>query len=294
MIEIADPDAMRAFSRARRAEGHRVAMVPTMGFFHEGHLRLMDHAAELADQVVVSVFVNRLQFGPNEDFERYPRAIERDREAAVRRGVHCLFVPQRAAMYPTEPVVRLEPGTLADHLCGPFRPGHFAGVLTVVAKLFHLVEPDVAVFGRKDAQQARLIERMAVDLDFPTRIVVAPIVREADGLALSSRNTYLSASERAAAPALSRALDAAHRAFHEGETRAQRLLDQVRQVIANAPPLELQYAEAVDPQTLQPVNTVGADTLIAVAAFAGATRLIDNAVVGEGLAADERRASRDA
>src|SRR2546430_16833593 len=183
-----------------------IGFVPTMGFLHEGHLRLVDRARELAERVVVSIFVNPLQFGPAEDLNRYPRDLPRDRQLALAREVDCLFVPDATAMYPGEPLARVIPGPVADTLEGAARPGHFTGVLTVVAKLFHIVEPDVAVFGRKVFQQAMLVKRLVQDLDFPLTIDVAPTVRELDGLALSSRNTYLNSDERRSALALSRTL----------------------------------------------------------------------------------------
>src|SRR5207253_518030 len=208
MHELTTPKDMRAWSRAERARERRVGFVPTMGALHEGHLRLVDRAKERADRVVVSIFVNPLQFGPAEDLAQYPRDLERDRQLAGERGVDCLFVPDTAAMYPAEPLVRVSPGPMADPLEGAARPGHFAGVLTVIAKLFHIVEPDIAVVGRKDFQQAMLVRRLAADLDFGLEIDVAPTVRELDGLALSSRNAYLKGDDRRAALALSRALRA--------------------------------------------------------------------------------------
>lgn len=282
------PAEMRAWSRTVRADRRRIGLVPTMGYLHEGHLRLVDRARQRADLVVASVFVNPLQFGPREDLAAYPRDPDRDRAALAARGTDCLFAPDAAAMYPTTPVIQIAPGTLADYLCGPRRPGHFAGVLTVVAKLFHIVEPDVAVFGRKDAQQAIIIQRMVTDLDFPVDIDVAPTVREADGVALSSRNLYLSAAERRAAPAIARGLDAAHRVFEQGTRDATAVLDAVRAALAAEPAMHLEYAEAVDPTALHPVTTVEAETLIAVAARLGKARLIDNIVLGQGTAGDPR------
>src|SRR6266542_173843 len=196
MQEVTKLQDMRAWSRAERARGGRIGFVPTMGFVHEGHLQLVDRARQRADRVVLSIFVNPLQFGPQEDLAKYPRDLARDRRLAAERGVDCLFVPELEAMYPAEPLVRVAPGPMADPLEGAARPGHFAGVLTVVAKLFHIVEPDIAVFGRKDFQQAMLVRRMAADLDFGLEIDVAPTVRELDGLALSSRNSYLTADAR--------------------------------------------------------------------------------------------------
>lgn len=288
MIEVCEPAQMRRWTGAERAAGRRVGFVPTMGALHEGHLRLVDRARELSDTVVVSVFVNPLQFGPDEDFDRYPRDLAHDREHAARRGVDCLFVPSPEAMYPTPPVVTLDPGRLAARLCGPFRPGHFGGVLTVVAKLFHVVTPDVAVFGRKDAQQARLIAQMVRDLQFPVDIEVAPTVREADGLALSSRNAYLTSEERKAALALHRALDAAHAAFDRGVRDAPEVVARARAELDREALVRLQYLEAVDPVTLEAVSTVSEHSLVAVAAHVGRTRLIDNIVLGLGTAGDIR------
>lgn len=287
MIEIADPPQMRAWSRDRRRAARRVGLVPTMGYLHEGHLRLIDRGHSRADDVVVSVFVNPLQFGPAEDFGRYPRDLARDRSLAAARGVDCLFVPGIEAVYPQQPIVQVLPGSLGDHLCGPWRPGHFEGVLIVVAKLFHLVEPDVAVFGRKDAQQAILVRRMVSDLSFSVEVVVAPTVREADGLALSSRNAYLSAEERRVAPALSQGLAAAHEAFRQGVAAAAEVVAEVRRVVEREPLIRLEYVEAVDPNTLAPVSRVADDTVLALAARLGGTRLIDNVVLGEGLAGDD-------
>jgi pantoate--beta-alanine ligase len=210
MIEITDPDAMRAWSRAERKSGRTIALVPTMGFLYEGHLRLIDGVRERVDRVVVSIFVNPIHFGPAEDLGAYPRDLERDRAAALGRGTDCLFVPTADLMYPDPAVVRVVSGALGDHLCGASQPGHFEGVLTVVMKLFNIVEPDLASFGRKDAQQAVVIRRMVANLNLPIEIDVGPTVREHDGLAMSSRSAYLSEAERSVAPVLARSLDAAH------------------------------------------------------------------------------------
>lgn len=284
MLERTALTDMRAWSRAERKRGRTIGFVPTMGFLHEGHLRLVDRAKELADRVVVSIFVNPLQFGPHEDFARYPRDLPRDRQVADARGVDCLFVPDGNEMYPADPVGRIVGGAMADTLEGAARPGHFTGVLTVVAKLFHIVEPDVAVFGRKDLQQATLVRRMTADLDFPIAIEVAPTVRELDGLALSSRNTYLDPDQRRSALTLSRTLRAVEQAWRSGEADpaavTQRGLDVLR-----APGVEPEYLALVD-EDLQPVARVTARTAAVVAARVGATRLIDNVVLGEGIAAD--------
>src|SRR5256884_754746 len=216
MHVLADPSEMRDWSRAERARGRRIGFVPTMGFLHEGHLRLVDRGRERADRVVMSSFVNPLQFGTGEDFASYPRDLDRDQKLASARGVDCLFLPDVKAMYPADPLVRIHPGPMAEGLEGAARPGHFAGVLTVVAKLFHLVGPNIAVFGRKDLQQAMLVRRMVADLNFGLEVAVAPTVRELDGLALSSRNSYLQGDERRAALALSRALRSVEQAWRGG------------------------------------------------------------------------------
>ena len=281
---IESVNQMRAWSRAERARGRRIGLVPTMGFLHEGHLRLVDRARERADRVVMSIFVNPLQFGPGEDFATYPRDLERDKKLAAERHVDCLFLPDAKAMYPADPLVRVHPGAMADGLEGAARPGHFAGVLTVVAKLFHLVEPDIAVFGRKDFQQAMLVRRMADDLNFGLEVDVAPTVRELDGLALSSRNAYLQGDERRAALALSRALRAVEQAWRGGEADpgllARRGLDVLR-----GPGVAPEYLALVDEQ-MRPVARVDARTVVLVAARVGKTRLIDNVVLGEGVASD--------
>jgi pantoate--beta-alanine ligase len=284
MQDIIALDAMRAWSRAEQARGARVAFVPTMGFLHEGHLRLVDRARELANRVVLSIFVNPLQFGPTEDFDRYPRDLPRDRALAQGRAVDVLFLPERAAMYPAEPVVRVAAGPIGETLEGAARPGHFAGVLTVVLKLFAIVQPDVAVFGRKDFQQATLVRRMAADLDLAVTIDVAPTVRELDGLALSSRNAYLAPEERRSALALSRCLRAVEQAWRGGEASAAALARRGVEVLSQ-PGVQPEYVALVD-ERLQPVERVTAATVVVVAARVGKTRLIDNVVLGDGVARD--------
>ena len=284
MHELANPKEMRSWSRAERARGRRIGFVPTMGCLHEGHLRLVDRAKQRADHVVLSIFVNPLQFGPTEDLALYPRDLERDRRLAAERGVDCLFVPDTSVMYPAEPLVRVRPGPMADALEGAARPGHFAGVLIVVAKLLHIVEPDIAVFGRKDFQQAMLVRRMVDDWDFGLEIEVAPTVRELDGLALSSRNSYLQGDERRAALALSRALRAVEQAWRGGEADPGPLARRGLEVL-RAPGVAPEYLALVDDQ-MRPVARVDARTVVLVAAKVGKTRLIDNVVLGEGVAAD--------
>jgi len=259
-----------------------------MGYLHEGHLRLVDRARELSDRVVMSVFVNPLQFGPHEDLARYPRDLSRDRELAEARGVDCLFVPDAKAMYPAAPLARVVAGPVADTLEGAARPGHFTGVLTVVAKLFHLVEPDVAVFGRKDFQQAALVKRLVQDLDFPIAIDVAPTVRELDGLALSSRNSYLTPDERRSAVALSRALRLLEQTWRGGEADPAKLkLAGMEAMRSSGGGVLPEYCALID-DDLQPVTRVTARTVVVVAARLGKTRLIDNVVLGEGIGVDPR------
>jgi pantoate--beta-alanine ligase len=283
MIDLQAISDLRRWVRDARAAGRRVGLVPTMGYLHEGHLRLVDEARRRADAVVMSLYVNPLQFGPQEDLARYPRDLARDRTLARARGVDALFAPSDEVMYPPGSEIRVIPGPTADRWEGAARPGHFAGVLTVVAKLFHLVEPDVATFGRKDIQQAVLVRQMVRDLDWPLEIVVVPTVREPDGLALSSRNAYLTPAERRQAVALSAALGAAHEAFAAGERRASALDALVRRRLATEPAVALEYLAIAEPRSLTPVSAVDADTVVALAARLGRTRLIDNIILGEGL-----------
>jgi pantoate--beta-alanine ligase len=270
-------DIVTTFDEVRVARRGVVGLVPTMGYLHEGHLSLMRTARDTTDTVVASLFVNPLQFGEGEDLDRYPRDLERDAECAAGVGVDVLFAPTVEEMYPAEPVVRVTVGRLADHLCGAFRPGHFEGVATVVAKLFAGIRPDVAFFGRKDAQQLVILERLAMDLSFPVRVVGCPIVREADGVAMSSRNVYLSSDQRASARALSRGLARAVDAVTAGERSAATLVDLVRAECDTTPGVDVQYVEMVDAAGLQPIETLDRDAILAIAAFVGTTRLIDNA-----------------
>jgi pantoate--beta-alanine ligase len=251
-----------------------------MGFLHEGHLGLVDLCRELCDDVIMSIYVNPLQFGPSEDFEEYPRDLESDRAAAEGRGVDVVFAPGDRELYPDQLAVAVVPRRLADRLCGHSRPSHFEGVLTVVAKLFGIIQPDIAVFGQKDFQQAVLIERMAEDLNMPVRIEVAPTARETDGIAMSSRNAYLSKDERTRALSLSRGLAAAVRSYRAGERGAAILSSTVGRELAEAGVVDVEYVEVVEPRELEPVDSVGEDSVVAVAARVGATRLIDNVRLG--------------
>ena len=252
-----------------------------MGFLHEGHLRLVDVARRHADAVVMSIFVNPLQFGPQEDLARYPRDTAGDVAKSEERGVDVLFMPQVEEIYPGERAVEVRPVALGDRWEGAARPGHFAGVLTVVAKLFNIVRPDVAIFGQKDIQQATLVRAMVRDLDFPLSIIVAPTVREPDGLAMSSRNSYLAPEERRRALVLSRALRATSAAFDAGERDAPKLEAVGRQHLADEPSVQVEYFTLVDPVRLEPVAVAERGTIVATAARVGATRLIDNVILGE-------------
>ncbi len=272
--------ALRALLAEPRRRGVTIALVPTMGSLHEGHLRLVDVARRHAGYVVMSVFVNPLQFGPHEDFARYPRDLEGDVAKAEQRGVDALFAPPVEELYGAERTVVVTPLVLADRWEGAARPGHFTGVLTVVAKLFNIVQPQVAVFGQKDIQQAMLIGAMARELDFPVRIVVAPTVRESDGLAMSSRNAYLSTSDRRRALVLSRTLQEINSRFDAGQSDAAVLEELGWEILAVEPEVQVEYLAIVDPQRLEPVAVAEPGTIVAIAARVGGTRLIDNVILG--------------
>ncbi|MFN0179728.1 MAG: pantoate--beta-alanine ligase [Gemmatimonadales bacterium] len=263
-----------------REPGRPLGFVPTMGALHEGHLTLVDTARARGAAIVASVFVNPLQFGPTEDLAKYPRDLARDRDLLAGRGVDLLFAPSAAEMYRERPLVTIDPGSLGSRWEGAVRPGHFAGVLTVVAKLLHLVEPDFACFGQKDIQQVTLIRRMVGDLDWPVEVVTVPTVREPDGLALSSRNGYLAPDDRRRATVLSRALAAVGAAWRGGAADAEALDRVARAVFAEEPTVVVDYIAVADPQTLEPVATASAGTIIAIAARVGPTRLIDNVILG--------------
>jgi pantoate--beta-alanine ligase len=265
-------------AEARRGE-RPLGLVPTMGALHEGHLSLVREAQRQCAPVVVSIFVNPTQFGPAEDFKKYPRTMEADRAALEKLGVDYIFAPPAEEIYPAGFRTAVHVEGLSERLEGRSRPGHFRGVATVVLKLFEIVQPRMAFFGRKDAQQARVLQQMARDLNLDAEIVVCPIVREADGLAMSSRNAYLSASERGAALVLSRALERAKREIEGGERDVMRLAAAVRGVIAGERGVELDYAEIVDADTLEPAMTLRKAAYILLAARVGTTRLIDNALI---------------
>jgi pantoate--beta-alanine ligase len=270
---------VRAASRTARREGKSLGLVPTMGALHEGHLSLVRAAQAQCDLVAASIFVNPLQFGPNEDLAKYPRDFDRDCELFKREGIDFIFAPSVEEMYPAGAVTYVTVEGLGDKLCGRSRPGHFRGVTTVVSKLFHIVEPDRAFFGQKDAAQATIIRRMVRDLNIPVQIVVCPIVREPDGLAMSSRNAYLDAPQRNSALVLYRSLMAVQGRFDLGERKVQMLIEAGKQAFAEDSSARLDYFEIVDPETLEPVDDLSRPALVAVAAFAGKSRLIDNIVL---------------
>jgi pantoate--beta-alanine ligase len=283
MIELTTITDLKGWVRARHREGRRIGLVPTMGYLHEGHLALVDEARKRADVVLLSIFVNPLQFGPAEDLARYPRDLPRDRRLAEARGVDALFVPSTAVMYPPGSEIRIEPGRSAERWEGVARPGHFGGVLTVVAKLFHLAEPDLACFGRKDVQQTVLVRQMVRDLDWPVELAVVPTVREADGLAMSSRNAYLDPEQRRRATALSRALQEAHVAWRGGERSAKAIEARARGFLEAFPDVQVEYIAVAEPDAMAPVTEVEATSVVALAARVGLTRLIDNIMLGEGV-----------
>jgi pantoate--beta-alanine ligase len=280
MKVLENPEAMTAWSAEQRRDGCRIGFVPTMGYLHEGHLSLVALARARADVVVVSIFVNPTQFGPKEDFGRYPRDFARDESLCRAAGVDAVFYPTADAMYPPGYSTYVVEEKLGVGLCGASRPGHFRGVTTVVLKLFNLVQPAIAVFGEKDAQQLRVIRRMVRDLNVPVEIVPGPTGREPDGLAMSSRNRLLTPEERAEAVWLSRALAEAREAYAAGERNAAVVREVVARVLARASRGMIDYIEVVDDETLEPVTELTRPTLLAIAVKFSATRLIDNTVLG--------------
>jgi pantoate--beta-alanine ligase len=270
---------MSAAAARAKADGRTIGFVPTMGFLHQGHLSLVRECRKRADVTVVSIFVNPLQFGPREDFRDYPRDRARDAALLEREKVDYLFCPEAEEMYPPGFRTSVEVRDLQAKLCGCSRPGHFKGVTTVVLKLFEIVRPDIAFFGQKDAQQALIIKRMASDLNLGVRVEVRPIVREPDGLAMSSRNTYLGPEERRAALVLWRSLEAARRDFLAGERRSEALIRRMSGLISQEPLARVDYIAVVQPETLEPVDLVEGETLVALAVYVGRTRLIDNIVL---------------
>lgn len=272
-------DEMRAFRTAMRQNGQPVGLVPTMGALHEGHLSLVRAAREKSDVVAVSIFVNPTQFGPHEDFAKYPRDLKSDCRMLEREHVDVIFAPSVNDMYPAGAVTWVTVEGMSDRLCGKSRPGHFRGVTTVVSKLFHIIEPDAAFFGQKDAAQVAIIRRMVRDLNMPVSVEICPIVRESDGLALSSRNAYLNPEERKKALVLHRSLQRVQKLFISGKRDSAKLIAAGKKEFENQPSVRLDYFEIVDPDSLESVPLISKRTLIAVAAFVGNTRLIDNILV---------------
>lgn len=273
---VVSPLEMRKIAAEKRSAGQRIGFVPTMGCLHEGHMSLVDLVRKEADAVVVSIFVNPAQFGPGEDFERYPRNLERDSELCRARGVDIIFHPSADDMYLPDRSVFVDEERMSRGFCGESRPGHFRGVLTVVAKLFNIVQPDIAVFGQKDAQQARLIQQMAADLNFPVRILLAPIARESDGLAMSSRNAYLSPAERKEAVCLARALDLAAELYEGGERDSARIAGRMAELIGRAPSAKIDYIDIADSLTFEHIDKINGPAIVLLAVRIGKTRLIDN------------------
>jgi pantoate--beta-alanine ligase len=276
---IASPTVMQRWSEDARRRGQTIAFVPTMGFLHEGHITLMREGRARATLLASSLFVNPTQFGPNEDFSRYPRNFDGDCELMRKVPVDVLFAPEPEVMFPPGSQTWVEATEVTRGLCGDHRPGHFRGVTTVVAKLFNIVKPHFALFGEKDFQQLRAIQRMVVDLNFDLQIVPVATVREPDGLAMSSRNAYLSPEERRRALALSRALLAAREAAQTGAQKTAQLANAAREIIERTPGVEIEYISAVDSETLEPREQFDRPVVVAIAARVGKTRLIDNLVL---------------
>jgi pantoate--beta-alanine ligase len=287
VVVLRTPESVERTVSSWRRMGHTVALVPTMGALHEGHISLVSIARKRCKRVIVSIFVNPAQFAPGEDFMEYPRSFEEDRARLEESGAHAVFVPDEHMIYPMGFSTTVEVSGITDSLCGRFRPGHFNGVSTVCAVLFGMVKPDVVVFGRKDAQQLAVIRRMVRDLWMGLEIVSGPTLREADGLAMSSRNRYLRDEERRQATALYRGLMRSAQFAAEGERNAERLIARAMETIESSPLLAVQYLELVDPFSLKPLKRLKAKGLLAVAAHIGKTRLIDNVMIGPSGAVEE-------
>jgi len=272
-------EQIRQLVRAARAAGKRIGFVPTMGALHQGHIALINTSVRQCDFTVISIFVNPTQFGPTEDFERYPRPLEKDLRVCRDCGVDVVFAPSTETMYPRPNLTWVVVEKLTEPLCGRFRPGHFRGVTTVCTKLFNIVQPDVAYFGQKDAQQAVVVRRMVEDLNMPLEIVVCPTVRDPDGLATSSRNVYLTDSQRRQATRIYQALQHGQRLIVQGLHDPDQILQAVQDILQQAPDLQPEYVSLVDAETLEPIEKLSGRVLLAVAARIGSARLIDNIVV---------------
>ena len=283
MMEVVETiESVRDIVKAARQKGKKVGLVPTMGALHRGHISLIEAAGRTCDFVVVSIFVNPTQFGPGEDFKKYPRTFEADLEICRKAGVGLVFAPGAEQMYGKEELTWVTVEKLTEPLCGRFRPGHFRGVATVCAKLFNIVLPDVAFFGQKDGQQALVVKRMAADLKMPLEIVVCPTVREPDGLAVSSRNKYLTEEERKDSVLIYKSLEKCREMIESGTRDTETIVAAMREVLSRAPSIQIQYVSIVDAETLQSLDKVRGRVLAAVAAQFGSARLIDNIVVDAG------------
>jgi pantoate--beta-alanine ligase len=271
--------SVRNLVKAARSKGKIIGFVPTMGALHIGHISLIEAAAKKCDFVVVSIFVNPTQFGPGEDFEKYPRPLKADLEICRKAGVDVVFAPSPQQMYPGENLTWVDVEKLTEQLCGRFRPGHFSGVTTVCAKLFNIVAPDIAFFGQKDAQQAIVIKRMVADLNMPLKIVVCPTVRQADGLAVSSRNQYLTRQQKKNAPLIYKSLQKCQKLIADGVADSKTIINQMRKILQQAPSIKIEYISIVDADTLQELKKITGKVLVAVAVKIGSTRLIDNILV---------------
>jgi len=274
--------SVRRLVKAARKRGKIIGLVPTMGALHTGHISLIKAAKKRCDFIVVSIFVNPTQFGPSEDFQRYPRPVKEDLAICRKNGVDVVFMPSTEEMYPERNMTWVDVEKITEGLCGQFRPGHFRGVATVCAKLFNIVGPDFVFFGQKDAQQAAVIKRMAADLNMPLKIAVCPTVREKSGLAISSRNNYLSEKEKAAAACIYKALEKCREMVSDGITDANQLKKQMKEVFYEEPSISIEYICIVDADTLEPLERVGKRALAAIAVHIGATRLIDNIIIDTG------------
>ena len=274
--------SIRNLVKAARSKGKKIGFVPTMGALHIGHISLIEAAVKKCDFVVVSIFVNPAQFGPGEDFEKYPRPLKTDLEICRKAGVDVVFTPATKQMYPQENLTWVNAEKLTEQLCGQFRPGHFRGVTTVCAKLFNIVAPDIAFFGQKDAQQAIVIKRMVADLNMPVEIVVCPTVRHSDGLAVSSRNQYLTEQQRKDATYVYKSLEECRKLINSGITDSKTIIAKMRKILNQAPSIKIEYISIVDADTLQELKKITGKVLTAVAVKIGSTRLIDNIVVDAG------------
>ena len=276
---IQDIDKMKTYAKIMRKDNKLVGFIPTMGYFHEGHLSLMRAARKQCDTIIVSVYVNPIQFGPREDFASYPRDIKKDEELARAEGVDVMFAPRDEDMYPAGYATYVNVEGLTEKLCGKSRPEHFKGVTTVVMKLFEITKPEIAYFGQKDAQQAFVIQKMVKDLNLGITMKIMPIVRENDGLAMSSRNSYLNKTERKEAPVLRKALLEAERAVSGGEASSKKIIKAMRDVIKEAPSAKIDYISVVGTESLKDIASIKDEVLIALAVSIGKTRLIDNVII---------------